>query len=443
MINKIETIKDACYFFWKIESDYNLLDYNINDKYIWQYCRFHIFEKVLIKAGIIKAPHSIFSAKKKEILSYIFSSMFKSPFYIPPKTEVLIFEHKRKKQINEKWVDIYTENISDFINNKNVSYITNRDSGKHFPHDRKIFHLDLFVVAAQFSAKMRFVKNKDICYSFNQINDKIGEVFNIKFDLVKELNYYLSVYSVYLYLYRRLLQKMKLEKIIIVVNYNNYVPLCQAAKELQIPVFEIQHGIITKYHMGYSYPNVIKNSLIGFPDYLIVWDRHLSKLNEIPLSEDRFIVNKNNHISNGIKKYLQIEKQKKTIAVISQGSIGASIAEVLFNNIEKLKDYVIHYKLHPGEYKSFVSYEKISKLQKYENVIFYNDDNIHLYEILARCEIVIGVYSTVLFESTFFNCKLIILNLPGHEYMENYIKNNQAYFAENNELFSILSKINN
>lgn len=62
------------------------------------------------------------------------------------------------------------------------------------------------------------------------------------------------------------------------VNAYDYkkMALISAAKKLKIPTVELQHGIIYKSHLAYIYPKVLSREL--FPDYLLTYGEHFSKL---------------------------------------------------------------------------------------------------------------------------------------------------------------------
>ncbi len=46
--------------------------------------------------------------------------------------------------------------------------------------------------------------------------------------------------------------------------------MIKAAKDMGVETVEIQHGVISKYHLGCSYPNT-NSQLDYFPDKLLCW----------------------------------------------------------------------------------------------------------------------------------------------------------------------------
>jgi len=110
--------------------------------------------------------------------------------------------------------------------------------------------------------------------------------------------------------------------------------------------------------------------------------------------------------------------------VLSQGAIGSLISDTILKNIDIFSGKKIFYKLHPGEYERWEEYPSLVELVKTYEVVLIKDE-INLYELLARSDTQVGVFSTALYEGVFFDCKTILLNITGIEYMESFIKNSK------------------
>ena len=120
------------------------------------------------------------------------------------------------------------------------------------------------------------------------------------------------------------------------------------------------------------------------------------------------------------KKYNHIEKNKNSLIVFGQGGITEDIADKIINNISYFKRFKITFKLHPNEYHMRTKYLNLRNLEEMQNIKVVT--NIDLYEELALSEFQAGVFSTVLYEGVEFNCKTILLELSGIEYMDKFIE---------------------
>ena len=119
-------------------------------------------------------------------------------------------------------------------------------------------------------------------------------------------------------------------------------------------------------------------------------------------------------------KLIKTKKNKNSLIIFSQGGITEKILTKITENIELLKKYDITFKLHPNEYHMLNEYKKLKLLKNQYN--FKIVTKIDIYEHLAKTEFQAGVFSTVLYEGVEFNCKTILFNLPGIEYMNEFIK---------------------
>ncbi|GAH25010.1 unnamed protein product, partial [marine sediment metagenome] len=113
----------------------------------------------------------------------------------------------------------------------------------------------------------------------------------------------------------------------------------------------------------------------------------------------------NPHFYESIKKYKEIKEQKDSILIISQGDITDKFVNIAKYISEKLPNYRILFKLHPGE----VPFEsRYKELYKYANIELAKSGDIYKY--IAQFENIVACYSTAIFEALGFNKKIFILD---------------------------------
>ena len=118
------------------------------------------------------------------------------------------------------------------------------------------------------------------------------------------------------------------------------------------------------------------------------------------------------------------------ITIVSQGTIGEKLFVFAKKLANTLKRYTIYYKLHPGEFIYWKN--KIKDIEIPFNLkIVFDEENI--LSLFSKSVYVVGVYSTSVYEALYFECRILILNLPGYKYLEYLIKNNYANLIENVE----------
>jgi hypothetical protein len=204
-------------------------------------------------------------------------------------------------------------------------------------------------------------------------------------------------------------------KVAVVVCSYGHLDFVSACKAKKIKCVELQHGTsISRLHLGYNLP---ENSGIIFPDYFFSFGDFWAKTSVLPIKPEAIIsvgfpfLEKNiSVISSKTKKidYLFISQP-----VLTKRLLGAAIK--LASEFPASR---VAYKLHPAENEDLVNriiFESGSELE----VVPGSAD---LYSTLATARIVVGVYSTALYEAVEIGCDVRILDFPGAEFMSGMIK---------------------
>lgn len=418
---KCKTIKELCSFIWRIEKEYNLLDMSIDGVYPWVYRRIDIYYMLARGAKVLGLAHASMTNWKRllKVVSYFKNSIIHNPFFTQ-EAEVAIFSHPRAKKVNGKNVDIYTYYIiSDLIKN-NVSYIDFKMPylGEHrHAVGKGEKYLD-FILLLVYILKP-FVIVKQTLKPLKGLQKQIDEVIYGKIDILKYLKGETKRLKLEMFLYRMLFRVVKCKEVYIVPSYGNGA-IIGAAKSMGIKTVEFQHGVFSKYHLGYSFPNR-KSEIPYFPHVFYVWSNFWKGAAELPIENEKIKLRAFDYLQKEKERYINIEKESNTAVVISQGAIGKMIADKIYKNYEIFNKFeTIYYKLHPGEYQNWKTYSSLKKMLEEGNVTLVDDCD--LYQTFARCQYQIGVFSTALFEGIEFDCKTILLDICGIEYMRKFIE---------------------
>jgi hypothetical protein len=204
----------------------------------------------------------------------------------------------------------------------------------------------------------------------------------------------------------------------------------EAAKELGIVSIELQHGVISHYHLGYSYPEGYEKK--SFPDYFFAFGKYWRETVCFPTDSNR-IRCVGFPFLNKYRREKTVRKDN-SVVVISQGTSGKELSDFVLRNITArwLSGRII-YKLHPGEFGSWRSrYGELSKAEQ-AGTISVVEDEPGLYDLFACAQWVIGVNSTALYEALAFGCRIIVVDLFGHEYMKPLVDQGAAFLARSDE----------
>jgi hypothetical protein len=392
------TMKNVSTKIQELEIKYNLLDITYNNSAIWPYYRMYYYYSIMNENKIFGIAHDKANIDWRTIvdaLKIIFS--WKLVKLFTKRKKYIVLEHPR----NKEGIDIYTQDIKDVIQDEGL-YLSFTTLFKS-PREGTVY-LDLFKVISKIVAKIfyRFVSNPKLD-SFKAFE---GEMQTNKSNSFKK--YYIEYIMMY-HLYTLLLRYHQPKVVFVVVSYYN-LALVAAARDLSIKSVELQHGVISPYHLGYDYKVSSKNYL---PDFLATFGSSWSTSATFPKGLQTVELG-NSYLS----KERNEAKRDKTIVIVSQGVIGEALVEFIVNNIEFLKGYKLYYKLHPGEFESAPTrYKSLFDLRdKYDLEVVTTEYSIEWLQDITTIQI--GVFSTAIYEGLQRGCQTIIVDLDGAEYMD-------------------------
>ncbi len=432
MVNeKIRTFRDAAETLIDMEVRLRLLDgYSLISK-IWERIRFRVFKIILIKLDLddlahikYKPENKIFRVFKK-LISCFYYFFVGNPFFSFRKPEYLFISNQRRK-INSRGLfdDIYTDPLVELMRAGNPMCIEAKYDGKHLRPSRteSLFFFDFIETIINIRKKFCkvIIDNKDLS-KINIIEREIMNLFNINISLRELFGSEIRLRECSLGIYCALLKHLKPRIIFLVCSYDKE-NLIEAAKSIGIKTVEIQHGVLNRYHLGYSFPNGLKK--VSFPDYFLGFGKFWLECTEFPIPKVRQLVLGFPYLSESLKSIV-VNKQKK-ILIISQDNVGNKIEGFTRKIIAEYGEkYKVTFKLHPAQYLIWKnSYPDIYELHNKGLLEVVDSDMPSLYQLQAESEFQIGVNSTALFEGMALMCKTVILKISGYEYMQSLIDNN-------------------
>lgn len=229
-----------------------------------------------------------------------------------------------------------------------------------------------------------------------------------------------------------LLERNSTEQLFLLNAYTRSA-MVAAAKALGCGVVELQHGFISRYHLGYSWPG--RSRIATAPDEL--WCFGPGWCSSVELAE-------------GVKTrsigapYLEISiaksasKDEGLVVFTSQGVLGRDLLPIAIEVAARRPDLSIVFRLHPSE--SLEAYERELAGRTAPHNFSLSHRNPSIFDLLARARFQVGGFSTTLIEGMALGVAPIVLRLPGHEYMADIVEAGDAQFAEDVE--GILAALN-
>ena len=433
------SVSDICEVFFDLEEKYNLNYQEIQGCFAWQLIRMHLYYDITRKTEMFGAPQQkSLSLLDKAItfLPFFKNSVLYNPFTGKYNKDILVFDHPRKVIFNGEYCDIYSKFLVDFLREDySFEVLESPYLNNHFTQKQDyIRYTDAVQLGSYIHKKFNSVefsqKEKEL---ISKVQNELENAFNIKLNLLSMLEMHILNFQYDFNKYIDLFKKRKPKQVFVVVAYENHA-IVAAAKHLGIEVIELQHGTITDYHLGYSYPE--KTRLNGeipyFPDRILSFGDYWMKEDTSPITMENVIPIGFPYFEYQSKDFIGLEAIDNQILFISQGVIGKYMARLAFEFAKDNTDFKVIYKLHPGEYETWrENYPELVEASAFEGFEVIDNSEIPLYKLLAQSSYQVGAFSTAIYEGLMFNCKTFILDVPGVEYLDDLIERGYVFKVGN------------
>lgn len=458
------TVKEICQKIWNLEEKYELNHKEIQGCYPWQLIRMYLYYEITRKTNVFESAQqsslSLFD-KINSFLPFVKNSILSNPLSGNENVDALIFDHPRKVIFEDEYQDIYSYFLKDTLNQYGESFETIESPylNQHFRSNENIKEnnvkfndrilLGSFIHKTRNRGKLHFTESE--MQYINSVKEELETAFEIEIDLFRIMEDHILNFQYDYKKYIELLQRKKPKVVFLVVAYENKA-LLAACKKMNIEIIELQHGTISPYHLGYSYPeNTMKfngelKEIEYFPDKILSFGNYWKNACPFPIDSENIISMGFPYFEENSKTYMKIAEdknskegndqktEKKQILFISQGVIGKYLSELAYetalnmnknneNNEDNAQNYNFIYKLHPGEYGTWKeNYDYLTKaVNEFDNFTVINKSEPPLYELFAESHYQIGAFSTAIYEGLAFNCKTFIIDVPGVEYLDDLI----------------------
>jgi hypothetical protein len=432
-----DELQDTYKDFLELEADLSLFEWRESGIPLWERLRFSVYMSVLQASGIFGQPQSSIEKNATDFIRGGFlwarNFAFRNPFF-GNKHDFLIWGHQRRKKLEDGyWWDLYVDPIIEELS-LDHQYVESDHNLTHHrpPKTHNVDYIDLITFSSTVYRKLSGESERRNSPWVTEIEAEHEERFGVDLDIGQLVYEELTDRRVYLPLYRRLLKRVSPEIAFVIVSYGCET-FIEACSEADIPVVELQHGTIDKYHLGYSFPGDREKQYA--PDFLFTFGPSWADGVELPIDEENVYPVGYQHLEREYNSYQDI-KNREEVVFISQGTIGERLSKLATNLSTSLSESTtLTYKLHPGEYSRWRG--EYPWLQEANiNVVA---DEVPLYELLSRASMQVGVYSTAIYEGLRFGTPTILVNTSGISHMERLVtKHDVPVVSSADELETVL-----
>lgn len=426
MTDRKISVQSICEFLWGREKHHLLFSIKIHDVFIWQLIRFKTYHEIVQKTEVFNTPHpknkSTVKIDVRDLIHRVKYFFISNPFWsFLKKAPIIIMPHAR--QVDGE--DIYTDTI---IKNTQNPLILYRDyKGERYKNSQTmdVAYLVFFVVYCL----LKITRLKSFYYKENKILNDLQSDIKSEFDCDVSLNSVaynsLLIFKIDYFLFK-LLFKIKRTKTLYIVNAYSNFGVVKAAHDCGVRVIEMQHGIFTRYHLGYSYPN--NDNISNYcPDELWCYGQFWIEDTPLPKSM-RPVIYGFLYLTNLLQNF-QKEKTSHQVLFASQGPISEGLYKLAQEFCRLRPDLNIIYRLHPSEILADYQSKLTDDLANFRLSSKDMHNEPSTYDLMAQSEFQVSVSSTTLLEGLYLGCKIAVVEMPSHEYMRGVIARGDAIFV--------------
>ncbi|MGE0742038.1 MAG: hypothetical protein AB7O98_11910 [Hyphomonadaceae bacterium] len=197
-----------------------------------------------------------------------------------------------------------------------------------------------------------------------------------------------------------------------------------AARANGARVVELQHGFISPYHLGYSWPG--RPDVPYSPDQLWTFGSFWPETTDLPKTMGYRVIGA--PYVQSLADAAGAPRDGNLVVFTSQGVIGRRLFDLALETARRRPDRRIVFRLHPNE--SLKDYEAL--LQSAGDVppnFALSHKNPNIFALLAQASVQVGAFSTTLFEGMSLGTRTVVVDMPGAEYMRPVVQKGDALFV--------------
>lgn len=377
----------------KIEKEYTVMDIKYNGQSLWPFLRIYMLDAIALNKQI-KLNKKVFVAVIKALFTYNIFALFK-------KYKLWIFTCvERRKTLGEKRIQRVCGVFSELYNNQSLFIEKPAQSSpiakRKEINEKNIISESLFFVITNIIYRLNTYPKKKITGS--ETIDKILKDNNINFNYQQKIRQFVSQYKSM----RFVLHITHLPKAVFIECPYSSLGYVLALKEKNIPVIELQHGVLNEHHDAYNNlyydPNLYPDGICvyGQREYDYLTKQQLNYCKNVYMSGYYFLDKANNYFTEDI--FAKFRTKYKSVVLLAGQPPETNLLSFCKQIAEKYTEILFVY-IPRNEYTE-------SALPG--NIVIKNGVNI--YQYLKWCDIHMTISSTTALESQFFSKPSIFYN---------------------------------
>ncbi|MEU4390262.1 hypothetical protein [Kribbella sp. NPDC023855] len=379
-----------CQAVWAVERELDLLSWQIDGVRPWPIIRMRIFHELTRRSGLHGDPHPVRRTRADQarlVGKHVAGTVTRNPFLARGSYDALVVPHPRKPG----GVEIYTDSLRAELGDSALIL----DSGINGIPLKGSHNLDFFTSAAG------AVRSRKVHARCAEIAAALEAGTGVKVPVAALVAREVPKHTRLRALYRSLLKRRRIKTVYVVVAYFHQ-HIVGAARDLGIRVVELQHGAISPYHLGYSYPG--RPEVADQPDELWCFGSYWTDVAELPAGMKAEVAGAS--FISPLSPAELAAKDPRLVVFLSQGTIGPALLEYAGALASARPDLHVTFHLHPSERSTDYALPAGVRMSTGNTLA-----------LLTSATYQVGVSTTALFEGMVLGCRTAVAELPGHEYL--------------------------
>ena len=216
----------------------------------------------------------------------------------------------------------------------------------------------------------------------------------------------------------------------VVADFSEYA-FVAAARELDIPTIELQHGINDRYHSGYVWGEAAKpfKSTMPVPDRMLLYGEYWRKeMDASGFWSGTLRVTGSPRLDRHRREATTERSNRLRVVVTGQGFSADRVARFLLETVRAVPNAEIIVKLHPVYGSDRAVYESV--LRSYSAVTILDaDEGPSTFALLARANLHVSISSASHYDAIGFGVPTVILGIGMSDVVEPLRQSGHALYA--------------
>jgi hypothetical protein len=414
-------LRAACETLWRLEDQMELVPWRCGGRdglHLWQVMRFQIFMTALRRAGILEAhqpnPDDVRRSSLMAGLRRRIERFTLTPGRRPPGAQTVFIATARK-------IDGHDPLMAPLIEGYRDTSLSVFDTDSLGQRQKGVYDLNAFHKRARQSGREILETTAADRRRASEFTAKLGTALSADLgDLFADMDRIGTEHLRLRSAWARYFDVCRAERLIAVGSYFRQAAFA-GARMTGIDAVDVQHGMISRYEVGYSWPGHPPSE--AAPTGMVFFGRHWVDSVPHPAALTP-VVSGSAHIEGLLDAGKRSESgpvdPRGPVLVVGQRTVGKILWTFAVALARACPGVPVLYRPHPGE-----------SIRRYQALFAAEPDppaNLELssgplgvYPLIMSARLQIGVYSTTLFEGLVLGCPSVVLDAPGAEHMDDVV----------------------